>query len=131
MSSKKIIRVIHWAPRILCILAILFISIFALDAFDPDLTIGQQIIGFLIHLIPSFILLIVCVIAWKNELFGGVIFAIIGIALSPFVYSKNYNMNHSVSMSLGIIAAITLPFIIVGALFIINHFLKKKVKNDN
>lgn len=131
MSSKKIIRFIHWAPRILCLLAILFISIFALDAFEPDLTIWQQIIGFLIHLIPSFILLIICVIAWKNELFGGILFAIIGIALSPFIYNKNYDMNHSVSMSLGIIATITLPFIIVGVLFIISHFLKKKIKNNN
>jgi hypothetical protein len=50
-------KVIYWLPRILCILAILFISVFALDAFDPELSIWQQIVGFLIHLIPSFILI--------------------------------------------------------------------------
>ena len=131
MASKKTIKIIHWVPRILCILAILFISIFALDAFEPDLTVWQQIGGFMMHLIPSFVLLAVCILAWKKELIGGVIFTIIGVVLSPFIYNKNYNMNHSVSMSLGIIAVITLPFIIVGVLFIVSHFLKKKTSNNN
>ena len=38
----------------------------------------------------------------------------------------NYNMNHSVGMSIGIIMAITFPFVVVGILFIISHFIKKK-----
>ena len=55
---KTSLAVYHWLPRILCILSILFISMFALDAFAPNLTIWQQITDFLIHLIPSFILLL-------------------------------------------------------------------------
>jgi cell division protein FtsW (lipid II flippase) len=123
---KKSIKVFHWLPRIICILAILFVSVFALDAFSPELTIWQQIGSFLMHLIPSFILLAFLIVAWKWEYIGGIIFAIIGLILSPFVFVMNYNRNDSIWMSLGIILSITIPFIIVGVLFIVSHFLKKK-----
>ena len=65
---KTSIRVFHWLPRIICILAILFVSLFAADAFAPGLTIWQQLGAFFIHLIPSFILLSLLIVAWKWEL---------------------------------------------------------------
>ncbi len=123
---KKSIKVFHWLPRIICILAILFVSLFATDAFSPELTIWQQLGAFIIHLIPSFILLAFLIVAWKWEYIGGIIFTIIGLGLSPFVFVHNYEMNHSVWMSLGIILAITIPFVIVGVLFIWNHKMKKR-----
>lgn len=120
----------YWLPRLLCITAILFISIFALDAFSPELTFWQQIDGFFIHLIPSFILLSLLILAWKRELIGGIIFLIIGIGLSPYVFSHNYRMNHSIFMSLGIIFSITIPFAIVGVLFIVSHFKRKELTDS-
>ena len=123
---KKSIKVFHWLPRIICMLAILFVSLFAADAFAPGLTIWQQLGGFIIHLIPSFILLAFLIVAWKWEYIGGIIFIIIGLGLSPFVFMHNYKMNDSIWMSLGIILSITFPFVIVGVLFIVSHFLKKK-----
>lgn len=123
---KKFIKVFHWLPRIICLLAILFVSLFAADAFAPELTIWQQIGAFIIHLIPSFILLAFLVIAWKWEYVGGLIFLIIGIVLSPIVFMHNYNMNNSVWISLGIILSITIPFVIVGVLFLVSHSLKRK-----
>ncbi len=123
---KKSIKVFHWLPRIICILAILFVSLFAADAFAPGITLWQQLGAFIIHLIPSFILLVFLIIAWKWEYIGGIIFIIIGLGLSPFVFMHNYKMNQSISMSLGIIMSITVPFVIVGILFIISHLLKKK-----
>ncbi len=123
---NKSIRIFHWLPRIICILAVLFVSLFAADAFAPGLTIWQQIGAFFMHLIPSFILLAFLIVAWKWEYAGGIIFFIIGIGLSPFVFMINYNRNHSIWMSLGIILSITFPFVVVGILFIVSHFLKKK-----
>ena len=123
---NKSIRIFHWLPRIICILAILFVSLFAADAFAPGLTIWQQIGAFFMHLIPSFILLAFLIVAWKWEYAGGIIFLIIGIGLSPFVFMTNYYRNHSIWMSLGIILSITFPFVVVGILFIVSHFLKKK-----
>ena len=123
---KTKIKVFHWIPRILCILAILFISMFALDAFNPELTIRQQIGDFLMHLIPSFGLIILLIVAWKWEYIGGIIFILIGLGFSPFVFMHNYKMNQSVWMSLSIILMITFPFIIVGILFLVSNYLKKK-----
>ncbi len=123
---KKPLKVFHWLPRIICILAILFVSLFAADAFSPELTIWQQLGAFIMHLIPSFILIAFLIIAWKWEYIGGIIFIIIGLGLSPFVFVHNYKMNDSIWMSLGIILSITIPFVIVGILFMVSHFLKKK-----
>jgi hypothetical protein len=100
--------------------------VFALDAFDPELSIWQQIVGFLIHLIPSFILIALLMVAWKREFIGGIIFILLGLGFSPILYSHNYKMNQSVGLSLLIISLITLPFVIVGILFLLSHYHKKK-----
>ena len=118
---KKQYKILYWTPRAICILAILLVSIFAWDAFDSNLTIWQQIVGFLIHLVPSFVLLGLLLVAWKYEYVGGIILVIIGLILSFIVFRMNFRMNHSVWMSIGIITAITLPFVIAGALFMIHH----------
>jgi hypothetical protein len=122
------IRLLHWLPRTLCILAILFVSLFALDAFAPGPTIRQQLGAFLMHLLPSFILLAFLVVAWKWELVGGILLAATGVGLSPFVFALNYRRNHSIGVSLGIILAITIPFALVGVLFILCHRMKKSVR---
>jgi len=129
---KPSTRLIYWVPRILCILAILFVSMFSLDAFAPGLTIWQQLGDFFMHLIPSFVLLAVLIVAWRWELFGGIIFTIIGLGLSPFIFLLNHNRNHfSVGASLGAVMMITFPFVVVGILFIISHFLRKKALADS
>jgi hypothetical protein len=120
------LKILHWSPRVLCILAILFISLFALDAFSPELPLWKQITGFLIHLIPSYILIALLVLAWKKEFIGGLLFMIIGLVFTPIIYNHNYAMNHSVALSLWIVAGITIPFVLVGLLFIISHFKKKR-----
>jgi len=123
---KTNINVIHWLPRIICILAILFVSLFALDAFAPEKTFLQQMGDFLIHLVPSLILIALLILAWKKELIGGIIFMLLGFILSPFIFNMNYANNQSIGTSLIIILAITFPFILVGALFLISYNLKKK-----
>ncbi len=128
---KISINVLHWMPRIICILAILFISLFALDSFGPNLTVWQQIGAFLIHLIPTFVLIALLIVAWKWEYIGGIIFIIIGLGLSPFIFKHNYNMNHSVGMSLGIILMVTFPLVVVGILFIMSYFMKKNLLKTN
>ena len=124
--AKKSTRILHWFPRILCILAILFISIFALDAFGPGRTLWQQLGDFLMHLIPSFILLGILLVAWKWEFVGGLIFTLIGIIFTPIIYMHNYRMNQSVWISLEVVLLITIPFVVVGVLFLVSYSRKKK-----
>jgi len=119
MTTKE--KIIRWLPRLLCIGAILFISMFALDAFEPGKPFGQQLLDFMMHLIPTSILLLLLWVAWKKPFVGGILFAIMGIVTSPLVYNMNYNRTHSVMTSLSIILMITVPFIVVGVLFLVSH----------
>lgn len=123
---KKQKGILYWLPRILCIMAILFLSVFAFDSFSPNLSIWQQIRAFLLHLTPSFVLFAFLAVAWKWELIGGLIFTTIGIVASPFIYFHNYRMNHSVGSSILVILIVSIPFVIIGILFIIGH-----IKNRN
>jgi hypothetical protein len=125
METK--VKVYHWLPRIVCMSAILFVSVFALDSFAPGLTIWQQLGSFFMNLIPSFILVAFLIVAWKWELIGGIILLAIGLLLSPFIFTLNHNRNHfTVGQSLINVLLITFPFIVVGILFIISNSLKKK-----
>lgn len=119
-------RVFHWLPRVICIIAILFISMFAIDSFAPGYTIWQQLGAFFIHLIPTFILTALLIVAWKWEYIGGIIFMIIGLGFSPSIFIHNYYRTNSVSIGISNMIMITFPFILVGILFVVSHFLKKK-----
>lgn len=123
---KTSIKVIHWLPRILCVAAMLFISMFAADALNDGNTIWEKAVAFFMHLIPTFILTAFFIVAVKWELIGGILFFLIGAGFSPFIFLHNFDMNHSVSMSLGIVMMINFPFIVVGILFMMSYYLKKK-----
>ena len=126
MKTKE--QITLWLPRLLCIGAILFISMFALDSFEPGTPFGQQLLNFFIHLIPTYVLVVLLAIAWKWSFAGGILFTIAGISMSPFVYTMNYHRTHSVGASLMVILIITIPFIVVGILFIISHFARRERK---
>lgn len=124
---KRVSPFYYWLPRIICIVAILFISVFALDAFDPRFTIWQQIGAFALHLVPTFILILFLWIAWKWELLGGLLFIGLGLSTSLFIYQHNHNVNHfTIVQSINAVLLINLPFVIVGILFIISHNKQKK-----
>lgn len=69
-----------WSPRILGILFILFISLFALDIFGQGYTVWETIVGLFMHLIPSFLMVIALVLGWRNPALGAALFLLIGIA---------------------------------------------------
>ena len=119
---KATVKFIRWLPRILCILAILYLSVSGTKVFDPNDTVWHVLVIF----IQPIILLVFLIIAWKWEYIGGIIFIILGIGINPFFYMPNYRINHSVWLSLGNVILITLPYLFVGSLFILSHFLKKK-----
>jgi len=128
---KTPFKLLHWIPRIIIILAILLLSLLSVDAFSPGLTLFQQLGGFFMHMIPSFALTGLLIVAWKRELPGGILFILIGLGFSPFIYSHNFKMNHSVGMSLVTVLILNLPFIIAGILFIISYHVKKKARQQS
>lgn len=109
-------KIIRWSARILSITYILFLSLFALDAFSETITL-EIILGFIIHLIPSITLLIILLIAWKYEKVGGIIFMILGIVFT-FAFDT---YEHAITF-----LTISLPLIVVGALFLASYYWHKK-----
>jgi hypothetical protein len=105
---------------------LLFVSLFSLDAFEPGLSPGKQILGFLIHQIPVFVLLALLIVAWKWEYIGGWLFIVLGSLLSILVFMMNYNRTHSIWISFTVILMITFPFVLVGILFLISNSKKAK-----
>jgi len=94
-------KYLYWTPRILGILFIMFISMFSLDA--------GSFLGWIMHMIPSFVLIIILIIAWKWEKIGGTIFILISIVMTLFF--RTYNDILSLMTISGI------PFLI-GLLFL-------------
>ena len=106
-------RFLYWIPRILAILAILFIMMFSLDCFEGGVA-KDILICFLMHNIPALILVIALVIAWKWEMIGGVIFLLAFLAGCFFFRAFSGNWGALIIM---------LPFAITGALFLFHHNL--------
>ena len=105
-------KLLYWSPRILAILAILFMMMFSLDCFEGE--IKETMLCLVMHNIPAFIIILVLVIAWKWELIGGILFVIAFFAAG--IFFKSFTNNPA---SLIVIA----PFLLTGILFIIYYLL--------
>jgi hypothetical protein len=66
--TKKKGKLLFWLPRIITIVFILFISIFALDIFDMNLGFWGIIFGLFMHLLPTIILTLILIIFWKKSI---------------------------------------------------------------
>ncbi len=122
-------EILHWMPRLICIVAIVVISMLLFDTFKPEFSSWHQIRTFLLHMVPSLTLILLLLLAWRKELTGGIIYLLIGLALSFFVYHYNFEINHSLGKSLLQVAKLSFPFCLTGILFIIDFFYKKRHGN--
>lgn len=82
--DPRLARIIHWAPRVAAILIILFIGLFSLDVFEMEAPPLELLAGFLIHNIPSILMLVLLAFAWKRPLVGFVAFLIAAAAFALF-----------------------------------------------
>lgn len=81
-------KFLYWTPRILTILFILFLGLFALDAFEGDKSLIKKSGAFIIHLIPNLILILILILAWKREWIGTIAFILVGIAYIVMFWGK-------------------------------------------
>jgi hypothetical protein len=66
---------LFWAPRILTILFALFLSVFALDVFTDTKGVLQTLTALTMHLMPTLLVVVLLVLAWRWELIGVIAFA--------------------------------------------------------
>ena len=67
-------RFLFWSPRGLGIFFAMFLSLFALDVFSEAYGFGETILALLIHLIPTYLVVISLAIAWRWEWVGSILF---------------------------------------------------------
>jgi len=103
-------KIIYWLPRILSIGFVVFLSLFSLDVFS-EYRGWNVILPLFMHLLPSFALLILIIVAWKHERLGGFIFLIIGFLM--LILSRFESI------------IISIPAIILGALFLSRKYLSE------
>jgi len=108
-------KFIYWLPRILGALFALFISMFALDAFGGGVPFIEAVVSFLIHLLPTYIVIAILLIAWKWEWAGGILFILAGIF---YIFVANNVLWSAYAVIAG-------PPILIGTLFIAAHFSSK------
>lgn len=121
-QKRKISPLLYWSPRILSILFILFLGLFSLDIFGNNYTFWETVVGLFMHNIPSIILLVLVLIAWKHELVGAIAFIGAGL-FYIFITLKNPIEWYLILSWL----TITGPAILVGVLWFIN-WKKKNAK---
>ena len=107
-TSKKLL---YWAPRTLCIVFTILISFFALDVFGESKGIWETILALLMHLIPTFILIVVLVITWRREWIGGILFILLGLLYIIWGWGR---------FDLSVYFLMAGPLVIVGILFLLN-----------
>jgi hypothetical protein len=117
--NKTLKGILYWTPRVLGILFVIFLSLFALDIFDMNLGLWGTIVGLFMHLIPSFVLVVALILAWRWEWVGTLLFFgftawYIGIAWGDF--------------DLVTYLLIAGPPFLVGVLFLLGWVYRKQIK---
>ena len=102
-------RIIHWTPRIAAILIILFTSLFSLDVFGERGTPLQVLGGFLMHNIPSIVMLVVLILAWKRPVVGFAAFLLVAVAFCIFFVRDIYALSN--------LLLFILPLLLIASLF--------------
>lgn len=108
-------RFLFWAPRLIAIAGIAFISMFALDVFEPGRSVVWILTALVMHLIPSFVLAALLALAWRFELAGGVLFVLVSAV--PFAFLPN---------DWWVNAILAAPFALTGVLFILAHVARRR-----
>jgi len=97
-----------WIPRIAGIAMALFLSLFALDAFN-DKSFIDALPGFLMHLRPAALVLLVVALSWRIPLAGAVGFSLLALGYAMMVHWRP-----------DWIAVISGPLLVVAVLFLVS-----------
>ena len=110
---------LYWVPGILGIMFAVFISIFALHVFDEPLAFWTLMLALFLHLVPTFMVLILLALAWKREWIGSVGYIALG---ALYLYMSGGRFPWSMSV---LIAG---PAFLIGTLFALTGYSLTKCR---
>lgn len=90
---------------------------FSFDVFDIDATILEKVVGFIIHSLPSLLMIVILVLNWNNPYRSGLIFLIFAV-LFTFMFKTFRRIDTFILISV--------PPLLVGLLFLLANNLQKK-----
>jgi hypothetical protein len=108
--------IIRWTARTMGIAFAVFISIFAMDVFSEGYSFWEIVLVLFMHLIPTFLVILVLIFSWKREWIGGVAFLILD---SYYVFTKWGKIDWSG------FAMISIPLFTLAILFFISWYQRK------
>ncbi len=78
VSKSLKIPLLFWTPRLLSVLFILLVGMFSLDVFGAASRSEEILLAFLIHNIPTLILLVSLLLGWRRGWVGAAGFLLFG-----------------------------------------------------
>jgi hypothetical protein len=108
--KERVRRLLFWTPRIALLLFAFLLSLLALDVFGQGAGFWETLLALLIHLIPTWAMLIVVALAWRWEWVGTLLLT--AWAISYLVMASGFPPSVYLMMS-------GLPFML-GLLFWLN-----------
>jgi hypothetical protein len=98
----------------------MFLSVFALDVFDEGYGPWQTIAALLLHLVPTFVVVIVLVIAWRREWVGTVLFSALAVLYVVWMWGR---------FPLVAYLSISGPLLLAGILFLFNWLYRAQLRS--
>jgi hypothetical protein len=98
------------------IVFILFLTMFSLDVFEMEGTLLEKLGGFVMHSIPSLVLVAVLLVSWRNPFVGGVL-----TLASAGALTLRFRIRGITEL-----ATLVLPLVVVGILFIAAYLVSRK-----
>ncbi|MDE3201280.1 MAG: hypothetical protein KGN79_10210 [Acidobacteriota bacterium] len=115
--SRLLAWLLYWSPRILSILFALFITVFAFDVFDANGGFVAHFLALLLHLVPTFVLALAILLAWRWEWIGAAIFASCGLLYSMWAAPRNLQW----------ILILGLPMFVIAALYMASWIKRTQI----
>ena len=120
--NKFLRKILFWTPRVLGILVVTFLTLLSTDVFVEGYTFWQSIGGFLIHMLPTFAVILVLVLGWRRAWIGALGFIAFGVWYIAMAWDKHFDW-----ITYAILAGI--PGLI-GVLFLLGWIYRKQMRVD-
>jgi hypothetical protein len=118
--KKRVNRVMFWLPRVLGVLFALFISLFALDVFGQGYGFWGTLLALLIHLLPTYLVLLALALAWRWEGVGALLFMALGLWYVVMTWGE---------MRWSAYLLIAGPPFLIGALFLLQWLNRDRIRS--
>lgn len=109
--GPRLVKVIHWGPRAAAIAIIYFVSLFSFGVYEMEASWLVLLGAFILHSLPSIIMVVVLVFAWRRPVVGFVAFLLAGVFFLRFDVSGG-GLEHFLLIS-G-------PLLLISALFYVD-----------